>query len=70
MQFQSHEYDFKTEDAYCYMQLIYYLKLPDWIDLINFVETSYLKTYVQIWIIAKSWKQSPVTWYLESLQQT
>jgi len=26
--------------------------------------------YVQIWIIAKRWKQRPVNWFLESLQKT
>jgi len=26
--------------------------------------------YVQVWIIAKRWKQSPVGWFLESLQKT
>jgi len=26
--------------------------------------------YVQVWIIAKRWKQSPVGWFLKSIQNT
>ena len=26
--------------------------------------------YVQLWIIVKGWKQSPVGWFLESLKKT
>jgi len=40
------------------------------INFVAFAETNYFEQrYVQIWIIAKSWKPNPVGGFLDSLQQ-